>query len=837
MKESLNKLRFVLRYALKNVFYHPMRSLLIIVGFLALSTSLLLGTSLSSFFNVYFYGELEEKYGSLDLKMSASPSSSARFFSTRDLSDASLDSIVIDFVPFFEIDILIETEQNDRFYVHLYSSSLTQFKKVSYQEAITKNALAYDEMIITASMAELYQLNINDQLTLYSRDLSRTYRIAEIVTDGKMFKGQAIYIDKSASFNFFLESLSPGLASLNPASLVNIHNTVYINLHDGISFNDAIEHISALSAYESLNFDILIDPVFVNETINRNISAFNMIISVIILAVILVLYTTLITYFDDKRKMFAVIETLGGKKRFSYSIIIVEMFIFFSVSLLLAVIASNQVIVYGLKALQSSVSYVIPLRFVLLVALINIVLFMLSSFIFFKQYSKNAVIQQTKDHGHEVGLKIGLCGFISLLSMSLYFILDIAVLQNFFSFTKAFYQVLLSVLFMLSTGFFISKVVIQLLHRKKNPFILSLHLKTLFSKRALYQYISVLLISFLSIYLIVAINGYMKIRQHDYQHQYHLDLVVTNVIQDFELTFDEINALEQVEMISRVGLFQDASIIDYSDAIHDFVSIHPSHINTFFNLNISEVSLNALYNDYPVILLPASFKYLHRLNEGDTLIVDLGKRHEGVTFVIGGFFEKQLNDLAFSNISFIDEENYGFNAFFINAKTDKYALNNLLLDMYSSKLIYIIDYEVFVIKLVNDMKQITSYLNTIIFVILFCFTLSIINHSYLLFNQMKSVYARLFVLGYSIKKMNNLQWIESLFVFFILLLISITTYLMIGTKLNQFILFFGSYEPITFDLHSLWIGSTIIFILFVSTKVFYMIKLSKIQPQAILKTF
>ena len=837
MKENLNKLRFVLRYALKNVCYHPMRSLLIVIGFLALTTSLLLGSSLTSFFNVYFYGELEERYGTSDIKMSASPLSDARFFSTRDLNNDLLGDIIVDYIPFFEIDVLVETQTDEKFYVHLFSSTLTQFRKISNQNQITHHVLSQNEVIITESMAYTYHLSLNDELTLYSKDLTRTYQIVEIVEDGKLFKDNAIYLDKSSSFNFFLESLNPSYASLNPSSLVNIHNTVYIDIADDVTFDEAVSLITTISSYEHLTYDQLIDPAFVNETINRNISAFNMIISVVILAVVLVLYTTLLTYFDDKRKMFAVIETLGGKKSFSYSIILVEMFIYFISSFILSILASNFMIAYGIKVLNSPVNYTIPLRYMLLVATSILLVFMTTSFIFFYQFNKNAAIQQTKDSGHEVSFRLSTSGLIALLSLTLYFVLEINQVALYLSFTKSLYQVILSIIFMLSSGFFITKLVIRMLHIKKNPFILSLHLKTLFSKRALYQYISVLLISCLSIYLIIAINGYMVVRQRDYENQYNLDLVVTNIINDYEITYQEISNLEEVGIVSKVGLFQDVTINELDDAIHDFVSMDSSHISYYFNLDISEEALSRLNSDYPVILLPNSYRYLHLMKIGDSISINMGSYGQEIHFIIGGFFEKQLNNLAFSNLSFVDEENFGVNSLFVNAKEDKLELNDLLLDLYSSKLIYIIDYNYFVARLVNDMQQITSYLNTIIFVILFCFVLSIVNHSYLLFNQMKSVYSRLFVLGYSIRKMQTYHAFESLIILLMLLSISSLTYIMIGTKLNQFILFFGSYEPIHFDSSSLWIGLIFITMLYIITKSFYMIKLGKIHPQDVLKTF
>jgi ABC-type lipoprotein release transport system permease subunit len=838
MKERFAKVNFAWRYAFKNTYAHPMRSILIVIGFLALFTTMLLGSTIPTFFKAYFYGELEDRYDEIDLKVSVDPSGDTRFFSTRDFGDNSLTDTIDDFIPFFEIDLLIETNSSERFYAHLYASTLSQFKKISLSNGLNRTSLAEDEIIITKSMSKKYQLFNQDVITLHSGDLSRNFTIIEIIEDGKLFRDNAIYVDKSVSFKFFLTSLNPSLSELDSSLLVNIHNTVYIELESDISLDQAIYQIKEFPNYTLLNYEKTVDPVFVNQMVRRNINVYEMIISIVMIAVILVLYTTLLIYFEDKKKMFAIVETIGGKKWFSLLIISFEMLIYFIISLFLSVITTYFIILYGIKFLDSPITYHIPFINIFIVSLISLLLFALSTLYFFKRFNEHALMEQTKDSGREVRHTFYYSGIASIVLLFLYFILDTNLLSSLVSLYKAPLQIVISISFLLSCGNFLIKVITKIFNLRKKPFIFFLHLKVLLTKKAFYQYMSVLLISTLSIFMLILANDYMGIRTSQYRSQYQLDFIVTNIINDYETTYQELVITSEVDAVSKVGLFQDVVIHDAKEAIRDLVSIEPESIDSFFNLNMTDETLDSLNQNYPVIILPTKYKELYQMKTGETIHLHINTSYSDLSFVIGGFFEKQIGNLAFTNLSFLDEfDDLTMNTLFVNAANDKEALKNVLLDEYSHKLIYIIDYDAFVTDLAEDMVKATDYLNIILVVILLCFVLSIINHSTLLIHQMKSVYAKLYILGYSHKKMILLQVYESIIFFIILIVTTLFSYIMIGLKLDEFILFFGEYEPVQLTISSAITAILISSILFVMTKTYYILQTKNIPIQEVLKSY
>lgn len=838
MKGKHNKIKFASTYALKNISSHPMRSLLIVIGFFALFTTMLLGSTVPTFFKAFFYGELEEKYQNIDLKVTVDPTGDARIFQSRGFSDDSISHVVKEVIPFFEIDLLVETSQETKFYAHLFSSTLPHFRKIANEISFDQLTLAADEVIITKSLANDYHLNLLDEITLYSKDLSRTFRVVDIIEDGKMFRGHSIYLDKSVSLNFFLESINPSLASLNPLFLTHIHNTVYLEINDDVTLDEAINLIKENPNYANLKYTRTIDPNFVDQMVNRNISVFNMFVSVIMLSVLLVLYTTILIYFEDKRKMFAIIETLGGNKLFSLSIVLIEILIFFLISFVLSLVSSNLIISYGIKFLNSPINYQVPLSNIFIVTIIALLTLLLTVWLFFNKFNQNTMIQQTKDQGAESQISLLPTSIIAFGSLLLYLVLETTLFTSMLNSLVAPFQIVLSLLFLLSFGSFLIGLVTKCFTSTKKPYLFFLHLKIMLTKKAFFQYFSVLLISSLSLYLLVLANNYMDIRRTSYQDQYQLEYIVTNIFNDFDITFSEIQENEHVRHASQVGLFEDVPIVNHKDALREVVSINPNEISFYFNVNIPENVLNTLYEDYPIIILPVRYQKLYQMNSGDTIVLSMNADHPHISFVIGGFYEKQLSNLAFTNISNIyTDTSLKQNAILVNSTGNTEVLKNELLDAYSNQFIYIIDYQHAVSKLSYDMIRATEYLNGIIIVILFCFVLSIINHSSLLLSQMKTVYSKLYVLGYTYKKMFLLQFYEGVVFVFILLLTTLTTYLMIGTQLIDFIVFFGEYEPVQVTTSSIIWGSILVLSLFISTRLIYVYRTKKVEIQDVLKVY
>ena len=643
----------------------------------------------------------------------------------------------------------------------------------------------------------------------------------------------SIYIEKDVALPFFLESISPSLADLPPSLLVNIHNKVYIDTKDDISHNEAISILKDVSDFSNLDYTVTVDQEAINQFVNRNVSVFLMVISMIVIAILLVMQTTLKVYFEDKKKNFGTIKILGGSHQFSLSVIGIEMMIYLLFSFGISIYLSNLIIGIGLNYLDSPITYTLPSLYVFITFFIIFLLCGFVIFNYFKRTQKQTSVAQIK----ESMIKLPDARYflyLTVIALGLYVFMLIFKRVS----VASFIQVLLSFFILFVLSLFLIQILPKLFKTKKRPLLFTYHLKMLLSKSVFFQYIFVLLVSFLSIFLLVLANDYMRVRSSSYQHEYHLDLIVTHIVNDFDQSYQEILALDSVEYADKAGLYMDVYMEAYGQSINELISFDPILIEKYFNLDIKESLIQSLREvNTPSILLPDRFQLLYGLDIGDTVEIALDSEHVE-SFIVTGFFEKYVGNLAFTNLYNIPSyQDVQYNSIFVNAKQDKASLQHELWDTYSQKMIVIYDHDEVVNLLVNEMERINNYMTYIISILIFCFILSIFNHSSLLLSQMESNYARLHVLGLSKRKMNQLMIQESFVLFLILALVSTTSYVLIATQLRNFVLFFGEYEPISMTMSSIYIGLAIVTILFTLTKIFYMIHLNRMHSTDVIRSY
>ena len=832
MKQSLNRLGFSLRFSFKNIIKHPFRSFLLLIGFLGLFISLMIGISMRDFFHAYYTGRILDQYGEIDMVMTLSQTSDTRFFRTSAFTRPEVDDIVKDYIPFFEVDVLLETENSDKLYVHVFSSTYENFKEISNASSSFTN-LGDDEIIITESFADAYQIQVSDSIILYAGETTRTLFVFDIVEDGKLFSGESIFIEKDVALPFFLESISPSLADLPPSLLVNIHNKVYLDLEDDISHQEAISILKGVPDFSNLDYEVTIDQEAINQFVNRNVSVFLMVISMIVIAILLVMQTTLLVYFEDKKKNFGTIKILGGSHLFSLLVVGIEMLIYLLISFVLSIYLSNLIIGIGLDYLDSPITYSLPTFYILISLSIIFLLSSLVVFYYFRRAQKQTSMTQIKESITKLP-KARYLFILTLISFGVYFLMFIIKKSSI----PSFIQVLISFLILFILALLLIQVISKVFKTRKHQFVFTFHLKMLLSKSVFYQYIFVLLVSFLSIFLLVLANDYMQIRSSSYQDEYNLDLIVTHVVNDFDESYQEILMLDGVRSADQAGLYMDVYMESYGQSINELVSFDPELIEKYFNLPIKETYIQSLREESrPSILLPTRFQLLYGLDVGDFVDISLDSE-QTESFLIVGFFEKYVGNLAFTNLYNIDSyQDVQYNSILVNAKYDKQALQYELWDLYSQKMIVIYDHDEVVDLLVYEMERINNYMTYIISILIFCFILSIFNHSSLLLSQMESNYARLHVLGLSRRKMNFMMIYESMVLFLILALVSTTSYVLIATRLRSFVLFFGEYEPITMTDSSILVGLIFITLLFVISKVFYMIHLNRMKTTDVIRSY
>ena len=800
----------------------------------------MLGLSTRPFITAYFLGSMEERYRDIDFSMGTTLNGNLRYFSITQLNTYDqLDEIIDDYIPFFEIDTLVGVGTTNKIYVKVMASTLEQFKKVSNSVHYASLNLPSDSVIITESMSKTYDLSIGDSVTVYVGDTNHVYQIVDIIIDGGLFQDNTLFMNKNENLSLFLSALNPVLGALPPNILANIYNQVYFEVKDQVLITEAIHQIESISPYDTLSFEESIDLPAINQLINRSVSVFDLIIVFVFLAIILVMQTTFMLYFDEKKRTFAVIELLGGRKKFSYSIILIEVLFFILISAPLSLLFSNSVISVGLNFIGSSSAYQLSTSSILVSISLASMIFLFTSLYYFYYFSQKSSIEQSKESGVEKEPRTKLALIILLSSTVAYFMFNLLFIKDWLGYNTSLFQSVLSFVIMFSLTYTLIFGISKLSFRGVRFLTFTLHLKVLLSKKSFYQYTSVILICFLCINLLVLTNDHMHRRIDAYHEEFTVDFGLTNFITRYDSTYLEITDMPNVETVDKVGLFENVSFSNQEMSIVSVVSLNPSKIKNYFDLPIDDSSLSLLSRtDVLTILLPTKYKYLHNMSVGDQVQLSISPEFPDETFEIGGFFEKQIGDFAFVNLHLLPAyDSISYNSLLINALGSSEDLKNDLIDTYSKNLVYLIDFQELISTNTNQMQRTTAYMTIILSVLIGCFILAIFNHSILLLGQMQSSYARFSVLGYSKSKMTALLIKESLILYVVIAVSTIVGFILLSNQLVSLVLVFGDYENIHLSSSSLYLGILITFAVYFLTKIIYIHGVRFINTSNVLKSY
>ncbi|BCR36624.1 ABC transporter permease family protein [Mariniplasma anaerobium] len=838
MKKSLNRLLFAWRYAIKNFIFNPMRSFLLTVGFLGIFVVVILAFSMNEFFNTYYMNKLEEKYQSFDLMMNVSASGDARFFSISQMNlNEDLNEMIEDKAVFFEFDVLLETQLEDRVYVHVFSSSEEDFSKIS-NVGDPNFQLEEDEMIITSSFAKLYDLEINDEVSLFAKSSEKSFVIIDIIEDGHLFIENSIFIDKDESISFFLSSLSPSLETLPSILLKNIYNSVYVDINPDYTYEQVLDQIQSISQYENLEINETIDQKTIDQFVSRNISVFSMMLSVVFVSILFVLQTTLLVYFNEKKGVFSQVNILGGKKQFSLGLVVIEMLLFFMISFILAILTTNIILDYGIHYLNGNLVYDIKFLSILYAFITVFVLTGVMVFYYFKSFYQVSDINHLKEQGVEVRFSFKKKFIILASSLIGYLLLEISFINQLLIGYGVVIKIVLAIVFMFALTAILLRLLMLYLDKRKNKNVLFYHFSMLLSKKAFKHYASVILIAFLTIMLLVFANGYMVQRASSYENAYQTDFILTHIVSNYDEVYEEINQLENVEHAERIGLFDSVYVTRYEQTIGQLISINHTQIKYFFNLEIELSALDNFIEDPDLkIILPDRYEKLYDLEIGDQILIYVNPTYEELSFEISGFFEKQLGDLAFTNMHFVYDDEDVYQSILVNASNDKTLLREQLLDLYSDQMIRILDVNQTLTNILFEMRRVTVYITFILSLIIGCFIIAMMNHAHLLFIQVKSNYIRLFVIGYSKKKMIITLIKEGILLLCVFFITSTIGYIAVASNFADLGVLFGEYEPIKFSVTPILYGSIIITLVFGIQYAIYIYQVLHIRVSEVIKAY
>lgn len=797
---------------------HPFRTILLIIGFLGISMTVMLAFSMKDVFHTYFYGNLAETYQDIDLKVTVNTDSDLRFFRTRFLDDENITAVADGLYPFFEYDVVTKIDSDVRHYVHVYASSLDMLSHLSDVTYIANTTLADDEVIITRSYAKKYMLSVGDSITLEAGVETKDFNIVEILNDGKLFQGDSIFIDKTASFSFFLSAFDENLLNLTPpSSLATYHNVLYVDLKDGVSHDAAKAAFCSVLEYRELNYIDTIDEITVNQLVNRNTASLGGLLCFVFVSILLVLETTLRYYFHDKKSQATMIHILGGKTRYALSILEIELLIEQTIAFVLAIIIVNSSIRFGMNYLDSAWIYRLSSTMIWLSLAVTLGIFIMM-FTYYSHRSRTMPdMHEMRLSGDERKLNWKWLLLVSMVSLLLFGLLYIPKLSDLLGHYASILRILLSLvcLLFIAPVLFYGAMMITKKYRERR--LIYFHLRILASKKGFSHFLSVSLVVSLVIFLLIFMMQHMNQRIDVAKSEFDFDLIVTRMGGNEEAIYQDVATLDTVSSVIRADIYEHVVFGEGDTNINYVLSMDINEADTYFNLDdlTQQISQLATATE-PAILLPSSYHEIYRYDLHDTIALTLDPDDGVQLFSIAGFFEKQDIGIAFTNLYMIDENvRTKANSLLVRANGSRQTLTNQLLDRYSNQLIIIYDFQkTYIEPAVLAMERIKNFIIGYLSLVMICFIMSLINHHAMIQIEREADDARMIAIGYRKKDMKKETIYEGLIVLCVVMLSSIVAYVMVVGQIQGLFAVFGAYENIVFKPNSILIGSGINVLLF-----------------------
>ena len=834
----MRKIGLYVRFALRNILYYKLQSILLFVSFVIIFVICFMGLANQPVVERYFISREEEKYQNIDLIVGTSQNTNTRFFSIRPFLDAPLrDTFVQDFAPFFEIDTLVGISEQKKQYAKVFSSSTEHLIKILDQSSsIDLHELSSNQVVITKTVAEIFDVEEFGTLFVYIGSQVKEFEIVAVIEDGGLFTGNSIFINKEYSLSYFLQALDPALSGISNTFLRNFYNTIYITLQDDVTLGDAVIYMQTLQGFSGLEYTQAISYESLIEQANRTVAFLYAIIIIILMAVTLVIGTTFSLRLSERRGSFATISLLGGKRSVAFFVYFIEFLVLIVSSGIIGMFLANYLLAIGIQMMGSSFVYQLDLiRIVLGFGIVFVLFFLVSGYVFLKA-SRQSSIAFLKEASFEkkVSLKpiIGVFGLVLLVIVVLH---QIGLRKTIPSIVGFLEVVLYFVMGFLALWIILFGLLAFWKKRKRTPASFLLQISA--SKRSFVQYLLIMYVSFLSVFLLFGTRMYVDVKMDQVKSEIGLEYVITNMVTRFEETYQTIQTLEDVESASRGYLYRDIYIKEVESTISSLVALE-QNITTFFDFSYDEGILEELsIRDTPVIVLPKDFEIIYGMRKGDDITLTINPQQQDVVFEVIGFYYAEVSQVAFANLTLVSQwQDVRMNAIFVNGVAGS-NLFPTLISLFSQNMTVIIDFQAQIGRVIADSTNIMEFVTYIVMVIIVCFVFSIFNQSLLLFAKLRQDYARIYSLGASKQMIAKVHVIEQSIVLAVILCVSMVSLLFVNAKFYQLLLPFGQYERLYITQTAFIVSIVVCIIVFYLAKIVYIRQIQKENFVTVLKNY
>ena len=771
--------------AYRNVIRSVGKSLILFFTLFLVSALMTFTFTMKDGFRQYFTLLSQQNYQDIDLVMTFDQNSNSRIISLRPIREDFSDyfnhaSIFLNFYTLMD-------HQEGSEYVNVMSGTLQDLNDVA---KIAADPITDTELIITQSFARDLGVHMGDQINLYVAGATLEYTVDQIIEDHGRFSKNVVFVNK--------ERIT--LTMIGFANLYNLGNTVYLDLKPEFSVEEVIDSLKTETTYTDNLYVPTVDTDKIERQATYNASIFIGVGLLSIIALVVVMQSIFPLLYKDLTKEIAVVKTLGGSKHFVFQVWMIEFVLLMVFALPLGALTFDLIFNYGAD-LMGLEEQIILNPLLLTISLLSVAGFILIdvAYHFFKLERQSSPIQ-----GQNIRFLGNRSSIITFIILTILMLVHL-ITQLFSRPINAIISLILAVLISFLAINLLLKVP-DLIGKKRNkPSISSLiSFKYLAKSKIMQNTVKIVMASFLVIGVTMMINHYVDTAINDFTEDMEVDYFLTNIFDYDADILTDVQTNEVVESVDEVVLYRD--VVIKNENVDDktmkfFLSAGYSQLNTYFDFTFDRDIQSAMEDTTELwVVLPISFKYIYQIDAGDVLTFNLSQELTQLPFKVAGFIETNYINIVFSNLAIVTtyEEVATTNSLIINT-LDNQKFEPEILKEYGSRMYYFLDVNQLMNDNVDFFQEVAGYLTFIGCGVVACFMGVIFNSALMLFDQHKSDFAKLSVLGLESKRLLQHFLIEWSVITCISSLFALIIVLILVPNLGNLMLLFDNYHEFPFS--------------------------------------
>ena len=813
----MKELAFKLRFAWKNIIRNLGNSLSVFLSLVLTVMLTLIVFNMRLGFEKTFYYRDKETYAEIDIVITYDENATARLVNRRPLINEYLEDIRTPLV-FFNLFVLVETE--DTFYTELMSSSKADMERLI---DVDIQSIGTEEVIITKSLAKEHNLSQNSQLIIKMLGTEYSYTVVQIIDDNGLFAGDKIFVDKNTLIADFY-----GVSGLD-----NLGNTIYVDVIDIANIDNVFERI-----INDDNYDNYLIEKTINEELNASKALYNStimigIVSLILVTLMMVIHSLFPLLERKLSKQYALIRILGGDNRFVFWIWIFEIAILTVAASIVGSILA--IIVMNFSSHSYGVQTIIGLGVWQTMAALALIAFYMfvEVLIRFQKIKKQGVVSLSSDYRYpKAKPKLWLFSLLALTCVLTY------ILKPFS------YQV--NALIVIMTCIFASFMGISLLLRglsklvggnKKSLFV-RFNLKYLKDNRYIHHSLEILYACLIVIVTALSIRSYIKQEVSSFKDQLNFDYAIANIFDYDENLLLEIESTTAVEHAAPMH-FSGAAYFDLNEEenkLFNFCMMMPyaDFLDSYaFEIEIGPTQ-EMLDLQEPFALLPSDYRFTHLLEVGDTIYLHVDDDYGIISLQVGGFFNVSYPNIIYTNLPEVDTYASMFPVNTVIVDSDVDILDELA-TAYGEEMYHVVPIDN-LIGYYGSMYQTASDLALVLVgVMIASFMVVILNNTMLVYQTVKSDYAKLKTLGAENHSLFKSLVVEFMLSLIIIILFFVPSIMLFANNLPKLMLFFNYHRVIIPDIKTIILGIILVMAAFSVSYGIYALRIKNLDLIAEIK--